>query len=155
MLQFLQSFHHGETLSQLTKHGSSWEMSTIGHPLSDLSNLLSPYCFAEAGPNSALSSRTNPAFESSAQTPGLPSRSQCVEWYADVAGWDPRAEVDWGDAFACFRNGVIMQGIAARYALRQASSEKAKEIGDLMGPYGEFTWGLIERWRDRQMRAKL
>ena len=50
-----------------------------------------------------------------------------------------------------------MQGIAARYALRQASSEKAKEIGDLMGPYGEFTWALIQRWKDREARptAKL
>lgn len=51
-----------------------------------------------------------------------------------------------------------MQGIAARYALRQASSEKAKEIGDLMEPYGEFTWGLIEKWKDgegKPKRAKL
>ena len=125
-------------------------MSTIGHPLSDLSNLLTPYCFAENPPKTALFSRTNPAFYPTAQTAGLPSRSQCVKWYADVAGWDPRASIDWGDTFASFRNGVIMQGIAARYALRQASSEKAKEIGDLMGPYGEFTWALIQRWKDRE-----
>ena len=129
-------------------------MSTIGHPLSDLSNLLSPYTFAENPPTSALSARTNQAFFSSSQTPGLPLRSQCVQWYAEVAGWDPAPEVDWGDAFATFRNGVIMQGIAARYALRQASSEKAKEIGDLMGPYGDFAWGLIEEWKSKQARVK-
>lgn len=62
--------------------------------------------------------------------------------------------MDWGDTFATFRNGVIMQGIAARYALRQASSEKAKEIGDLMGPYGDFSWGLIERWKGKKAKAK-
>ncbi len=129
-------------------------MSTIGHPLSDLCNLLTPYCFAENPPNSALSSRTNAAFYPSARAPGLPSRAQCVRWYADVAGWDPRAWVDWGDTFACFRNGVIMQGIAARYALRQASSAKAKEIGALMGPYGEFTWALIQRWKEKENEAK-
>lgn len=138
---------------------TSWEMSTVGHPLSDLSNLLSPYCFAESPPDSALSSRTNPAFKLGEETPGLPQRFQCLKWYADVAHWDPVAEIDWGDAFAFFRNSVIMQGIAARYALRQASSAKAKEIGDLMGPYGDFTWGLIERWEERQSgkntRAKL
>lgn len=64
----------------------------------------------------------------------------------------------WGDTFACFRNGVIMQGIAARYALRQASSEKAKEIGDLMGEYGDFTWALIQQWREKnetRRRARL
>ena len=134
-------------------------MSTIGHPLSDLSNLLTPYCFAENPPDSALSTRINPAFYPSADIPGLPPRAQCVKWYADIAGWNPRAELAWGDTFANFRNGVIMQGIAARHALRQASSEKAKEIGELMGPYGEFTWGLIERWKDRESkgggRAKL
>lgn len=134
-----------------------WEMSTIGHPLSDLSNLLSPYSFADNPPNDALSVRTNLAFRPSARTPGLPSRSQCVQWYTEVAGWDPSSEVDWGDAFAAFRNGVIMQGIAARYAQRQASSEKAKEIGDLMVPYGEFSWGLIERWKKKAAKnqAKL
>ncbi|KAL6715721.1 hypothetical protein ACLMJK_006682 [Lecanora helva] len=131
-----------------------WEMSTIGHPLSDLSNLLTPFCFAENPPDSALSSRTNPAFYPDARTAGLPSRAQCVKWYADVAGWDPQASVDWGDTFACFRNGVIMQGIAARYALRQASSEKAKEIGDLMGPYGEFTWILIQNWKKHEVKTK-
>ncbi len=129
-------------------------MSTIGHPLSDLSNLLSPYSFAKNPPSDALSARTNPAFSPSADTPGLPSRSQCVQWYNEVAGWDPSSEVDWGDAFAAFRNGVIMQGIAARYAQRQASSEKAKEIGDLMGPYGEFSWGLIERWKEKAAKTK-
>ena len=139
---------------QLLNTRYSWEMSTIGHPLSDLSNLLTPYCFAENPPSSALSSRTNAAFCPTAQTPGLPLRAQCIEWYADVAGWDPQASVDWGDTFACFRNGVIMQGIAARYALRQASSEKAKEIGDLMGPYGDFTWALVQRWKERRDREK-
>ena len=136
---------------------SSWEMSTVGHPLSDLSNLLTPYCFAVNPPNSALSKRTSPAFIPSAQTPGLPTRSHCIIWYSEVAGWDPTPEMDWGDAFATFRNSVVMQGIAARYALRQASSAQAHEIGGLMGPYGEFSWGLIERWKEKAARkgAKL
>ena len=132
-------------------------MSTIGHPLSDLSNLLSPYIFANNPPIDELAARTNPAFRPTTHTPGLPSRSQCVQWYTEVAGWDPSSEVDWGDAFATFRNGVIMQGIAARYAQRQASSEKANEIGHLMKPYGEFSWGLIKRWKEKAAKdtAKL
>ena len=140
----------------------SWEMSTIGHPLSDVSNLLSPYTFAVDPPNSAMSSRTNPAFSPSANTGGLPTRSQCVEWYREVVvaggaagdgggGWDPTPkELGWGDVFANFRNSVIMQGIAARYALRQASSAQAREIGGMMGPYGEFSWGLVERWKRKR-----
>ena len=129
-------------------------MSTIGHPLSDLSNLLSPYSFANLPSDDALSVRANPAFCPSANTPGLPSRSQCLRWYTEVGCWDPSSEVDWGDAFAAFRNSVIMQGIAARYAQRQASSEKAKEIGDSMGPFGEFSWSLIERWKEKAAKNK-
>ena len=124
---------------------NSWEMSTIGHPLSDLSNLLTPYTFAltPSPMTSPLRHRTNPAFYPSSQTPGLPTRAQCMEWYAETAGWDPQAESAWGDAFGCFRNSVIMQGIAARYAVRQASSAKAKEHGMEMGPFGEFAWRLV------------
>lgn len=134
----------------------SWEMSTIGHSLSDLSNLLGPYSFAVDPPNDTMSARTNPAFLPSAHTAGLPLRSRCVEWYKEIAGWDPAPELEWGDAFAAFRNSVIMQGIAARYALRQASSAQAKEIGGLMGPYGEFSWGLIARWwGEAQQRSRL
>ena len=123
---------------------SSWEMSTIGHPLSDLSILLSPFCFAGNAPSSVLQPITNSAYTPATLAPGLPSRRDCVTWYAEAAGWDPLEELDWGDAFATFRNAVIMQGIAARHAKRQASSERAKEIGDLMRPYGEFCFTLTE-----------
>ncbi|KAL8999461.1 MAG: hypothetical protein Q9169_001666 [Polycauliona sp. 2 TL-2023] len=122
-----------------------WEMSTIGHPLSDLSNLLSPFTFALQSPTQALSSRINTAFFPSAGTPGLPSRSECIELYAKIADWDPSPESGWGDAFGVFRNSVIMQGIAARYALRQASSARAKEYAVQMKPFGEFAWGLVEK----------
>ncbi|KAL8876140.1 MAG: hypothetical protein Q9198_005610, partial [Flavoplaca austrocitrina] len=121
-----------------------WEMSTIGHPLSDLSNLLSPFIIALQPPTQALSSRINEGFSPTAATPGLPSRSECIQWYAGVAGWDPSSESDWGDAFGVFRNSVIMQGIAARYALRQASSARAKEYALQMKPFGEFAWAKRE-----------
>lgn len=53
-----------------------------------------------------------------------------------------------------FRNGVIMQGIAARFALRQASSEKAHEHGKTMGPYGDFAWSLVAMLKEKDARAK-
>ena len=139
----------------------SWEMSTIGHPLSDLANLLSPYTFAVSLPtstSSALSNRVNAAFIPSAKTPGLPTRDECMTWYAETAGWDPRPEMAWGDAFGVFRNSVIMQGIAARYALRQASSAKAHEYALQMGPFGEFAWWLVGKCIEgvgRKEKAKL
>lgn len=72
----------------------------------------------------------------------------CIAWYAEAAGWDPAAENAWGDAFGVFKNSVIMQGIAARYAMRVASSAKAKEMGEQMGPFGEFAWSLVRKCRE-------
>ncbi|KAL9030266.1 MAG: hypothetical protein Q9196_001596 [Gyalolechia fulgens] len=54
-------------------------------------------------------------------------------------------ETGWGDAFGVFRNSAIMQGIAARYATRQASSARAGVYAAQMKPYGEFAWGLVDR----------
>lgn len=50
-----------------------------------------------------------------------------------------------------------MQGIAARYALRQATSEKAEEHGGRMGAYGDFAWALVATLnvKDAKTNAKL
>ncbi len=134
----------------------SWEMSTIGHPLSDLSNLLTPYATSANPHAKSMTSKSggnvyNDAFIANT-TPGLPAYSQCIAWYAEVVEEGPRKtgraqeleeELKWGNAFNVFKGAIIMQGIAARYAVRQASSEKAKEYGAMMGPMGEVTWDLV------------
>ncbi|KAH3940505.1 hypothetical protein HBH98_050940 [Parastagonospora nodorum] len=122
-----------------------WEMSTIGHPLSDINNLLSPYLTASSEKAKSIG-RAHTGFQPGA-TPGLPTREQLVEWYSEVAGWDPRPDFTWGDAFTTYRTAVIMQGIAARYALRQASSEQAKSYGQMMMPYAEIAWDLVQEYK--------
>lgn len=116
-------------------------MSTIGHPLSDLCNLLTPYLTSTS--SLALSIGRGSASFRPDVSPGLPTRAQCIAWYRDVAGWDPAEDIAWGDAFGIFRGSIIMQGIAARYAVRQASSAKARDYGAQMGPFGELAWGLV------------
>ncbi|CZS97567.1 hypothetical protein WAI453_008700 [Rhynchosporium graminicola] len=118
-----------------------WEMSTIGHPLSDLLNLLMPYYLVSA-PNL----RQLPAFADGA-TPGLPTRDEVVKWYAEVAGWDPSPDLSWGAAFGFFRASCIYQGIAARWAVRQASSAKAKENALARHPMSELAWEHVQRAR--------
>ena len=128
-----------------------WEMSTIGHPLSDLSNLLSPYTFA------AFPAMSNASFQAPRRLKGLPSREECMAWYAELAGWDPRPDSKWGDAFGVFRNSVIVQGIAARLALGQASSAQAKAHAVRLKPFGEFAWTLVQEAKadGRQQMSKL
>lgn len=157
------SFIHGDyKIDNLVFHKTQpyvigildWEMSTIGHPLSDLTNLLSPYLTASSA-KAASVGRAHVGFKPNA-TPGLPSREQLIKWYTDVSGWDPTSNMTWGDAFATYRNTIIMQGIAARYARRQASSAQAKDYGEMMGPYAEVAWDLVEEFRrGREGKAKL
>lgn len=132
---------------QMTRYSRSrsWEMSTIGHPLSDLSNLLSPYTLAASSSPSRLSSGTDVShFVPDALLEGIPTRAQLTEWYAEIAGWNPAVEGKWGDAFGAFRKSVIAQGIAARLALRQASSAQAQNHAVMMGPLGQHAWSLVE-----------
>ncbi|TVY82733.1 Acyl-CoA dehydrogenase family member [Lachnellula suecica] len=115
-----------------------WEMSTIGHPLSDLINLTTPY-YLKDSPVRAL-----PAFKEG-HTPGLPTLNELVKWYGEVAGWDPTPDLTWGIGFGFFRATCIYQGIAARYATRQASSAKAKTNAQARHPMGELAWKTVEK----------
>jgi aminoglycoside phosphotransferase (APT) family kinase protein len=114
-------------------------MSTIGHPLSDLINLTTPYYLKDA-----TQVRHLPSFKEGA-TPGLPTQEDLVKWYAEVAGWDPSPDLTWGIAFGFFRATCIYQGIAARYAVRQASSAKAKDNASQRHPMGELAWHHVSR----------
>lgn len=99
-----------------------WELSTLGHPLSDLCNLLAPYIFniaSDDGSAAAAAFYKGPDF-------GMLSRAEAIQVYEDAVGWKVEG-VAWGDAFGCVRNSVITQGITARNARGQASSERAGE----------------------------
>ncbi|KAJ3947873.1 uncharacterized protein N0V96_002109 [Colletotrichum fioriniae] len=129
-----------------------WEMSTVGHPLSDLCNFLHPY-FTASRAGSGL--YANDGFLPGA-TPGLPTIEEIVEWYTAEAaqapagspvggGWTPATELSWGAAFSLFRLAGVCQGIAARAAQGQASSEQAKRFAVTRGPLAEFAWELVGR----------
>jgi len=123
-----------------------WEMATIGHPLSDLCNLTAPFVNASVSPGA--SKLLSDVVE------GLPSREDCIRWYSEVAGWDPMPDLPWGDTFYMFRGSIIMQGIAARYALRQASSERASDYSKMMRPFAVSAWESVKRMKEEQ-KAKL
>ncbi|KAI1075203.1 phosphotransferase enzyme family protein [Whalleya microplaca] len=123
-----------------------WEMSTVGHPLSDLANMLNPFYTYRVKTND---SSDNKAFAPGV-TPGLPTPDAVLEWYSEVAGWDPRSEITWAMAFSVFRNSAICQGIAARYATRQASSAQAKQYAAAFRPLGELAWQLIEEEKAKE-----
>jgi len=125
-----------------------WEMATIGHPLSDVTNLLMPFTTASSGRAREVG-RANPSFAPGA-TPGLPSKEECIAWYQSTVGFEVLdTELTWADAFSIYRGSIIMQGIAARYAQRQASSEKAGDYAVQMKPYAEMGWEFIQELKGK------
>ena len=137
-------------------------MSTIGHPLSDISNLLTPYFTARLDPSRSVN--VHPGFLPRA-TRGLPTPDEITSLYFSVveqpapssspssslttatSGTDRKRELQWAQAFNIFRLSAICQGIAARQAGRQASSEQARRFGDARGPLAEFAWELVQSAR--------
>jgi hypothetical protein len=65
----------------------------------------------------------------------------------------PQAHSPYGAICAAYVCAVIMQGIAARYALRQASGKTAQTYAAQMAPYGEWAWGMVEDLKREKERA--
>ena len=57
-------------------------------------------------------------------------------------------------AFNIFRLAAVCQGIAARYAVRQASSAQAKSHAEARMPLGQVAWLLAQDAQDER-KAKL
>lgn len=118
---------------------NSWEMSTVGHPLSDVCNFLTSFYLADNVKTHYDTSGFLPG-----RTSGLPQPDQILAWYRETAGWDPVPELTWGMSFSIFKLSGVLQGIAARYAARQASSEMARSHAATRGAMAEFAWKLAQ-----------
>ncbi|KAJ5936833.1 hypothetical protein N7466_003283, partial [Penicillium verhagenii] len=95
----------------------NWKNATIGHPLSDIANLLQPWTIVQM--SSSAADQLSLPLRSAASTVGLPSISECLGWYDSMVGWNPQKEMMWADAFALFRMSVARQGINACSAARK------------------------------------
>ncbi|RMD44534.1 hypothetical protein DV735_g533, partial [Chaetothyriales sp. CBS 134920] len=122
-----------------------WEMATIGHPLSDFVNLVGPWTWAGVDEDGAIKSSS--AFDPG-RTPGLPSLDEVISWYVQESGYNVRQDLAWGNAFGGFRSAIIVQGIAARLALRQASGITAKVYANKLIPTGLWTWEQVKKLKD-------
>jgi aminoglycoside phosphotransferase (APT) family kinase protein len=112
-----------------------WELSTIGHPLSDVSTLLNPL--------SSTSMMRTPELAPGA-TPGMPTLQQCIDWYREYSGYDVERDLAWGRAFYAFKTACNMQGIAARYAARQANNAGAGEYLKNRHKHSADAWRTIQ-----------
>lgn len=106
-----------------------WELSTIGHPLADLTYHLA----SRRSPGGAFSELS----DGDLRELGIPTEQEYVDDYCACAGREGIPELDFYLAFHAFRSASIYQGIAARVKIGTAAGENASRIGDLVRPLAE------------------
>ncbi|KAL7746962.1 hypothetical protein RI367_007674 [Sorochytrium milnesiophthora] len=127
-----------------------WELSTLGHPLSDLANLMMPYY---AG--NVLSAGHILGFLGKEAEYGLPPPQALLERYAQRTS---RARIDewlFSVAFVYFKFATITQGIKARMYRGQASSANAKTMSGLFEPCAQIALEITKQADAEHSKSKL
>ncbi|GMU42945.1 MAG: phosphotransferase family protein [Xanthomonadales bacterium PRO6] len=102
-----------------------WELSTLGHPLSDLGY----FCMALRLPRNPVIPGLQ-GIDRAAQ--GLPSERRIVERYIALSGRDAFDDWPFILAFNFFRLAAIAQGVAKRAVQGNASSAQAAATGKMV-----------------------
>ncbi|GAB4204523.1 MAG: phosphotransferase [Sandaracinaceae bacterium] len=113
-----------------------WELSTLGHPLSDLAYLCMLYDVALPKVGGLLGvdfART-----------GIPTEAELLASYGRLTGHGERPE-DWAyfKAFGLFRLAAIAQGVYQRSLQGNASSDEAAMYGAAVGHLAQIACGLL------------
>lgn len=118
-----------------------WELSTIGHPLSDLAY----YCMAWHLPQGILRGIGGLDLRGS----GIPSEEEVIHTYCQLAGRRDEDSIHkhWPFYLACnlFRLSAILQGIGFRAEKGISSSATAMETARMARPVAELATHLISR----------
>ena len=119
-----------------------WELTTLGSPLADFANLTQPWSVDErtvAGTNLVgFKNPTNP------QDLAI-SREDMERAYCEILNYSyPIKELTFVRSWMLFRLAIIAQGIAARHARRQASSEQAHLYKEVFPVVGKLAIAVLE-----------
>ena len=115
-----------------------WELSTLGHPLADLSY----QCMGWRIPHDLW--RGIGGLDLAKL--GIPSEEQYVKWYGESTGRDAAGHWDFYMAYNLFRMASILHGIAQRAAEGTAAAEDAVETGRKAAPLADLGWEAAERY---------
>jgi len=111
-----------------------WELSTLGHPLGDLSyHLMDWYRPEGIDLRGTLRSRDLKAL-------GIPSMDEYVAKYAERAGLGTVTVLPFHRAFNLFRVAAILQGVAQRADSGNAASSNARAVAALVRPLAIAAW---------------
>lgn len=116
-----------------------WELSTLGHPLSDLAYCCIPYYL----PSNIDGVKGLVGLDLVKE--GIPSEQEFIKQYCQLTG---RTEIEnWPFyiAFSMFRLASILQGVYARALQGNASSSNALEVGARCAVLAITAWKLINK----------
>jgi aminoglycoside phosphotransferase (APT) family kinase protein len=111
-----------------------WELSTLGHPLSDLAYNCIPY---------HLSGDRLEGFQGADLAPGMPTEEAYLAAYCRRTHRPPIEHFDFYVAFSMFRLAAIAQGIMGRVLAGTANDPNAIERGRRARPMAETAWALV------------
>ncbi|CAJ0838076.1 14606_t:CDS:2, partial [Entrophospora sp. SA101] len=124
-----------------------WELSTIGHPLSDLANLLMQFYASENAVKPLIGLKDAPNLL-------IPSADELIyEYCIKTKRKFPIPNFEYAIVFSFFRLAVITQGIAACIAHKQASSSEAQNYARMFKPISLIALEIIEK--NNLLKSKL
>lgn len=112
-----------------------WELSTLGHPLSDLAYT----CMLYDVTLPKIGGLAGVDFDAS----GIPSEEELVESYCKLVGRDGVPDLAYYKAFSLFRLAAIAQGVYKRSIDGNASSPEASMFGAAVPHLATIACGLV------------
>ncbi|GJQ09435.1 hypothetical protein GpartN1_g1226.t1 [Galdieria partita] len=116
-----------------------WELSTIGNPFADLAYNCMMYRLSPTRSSFALSLE---ALASNREL-GIPNEKEYLSMYQSFR--DRGTIDDWNYylVFSLFRIAAILHGVYKRALIGNASSDRAKESGDIAKNISRIAWNLV------------
>lgn len=114
-----------------------WELSTLGHPLSDLAYCCMLYHIAIPGVGGLVGLDLEAA--------GIPDEAAFLESYRQRTGRDEIEDWVFFQAFSFFRLAAIAQGVYKRGLQGNASSADALNFGQAVAMLAKLALGLIRK----------
>lgn len=106
-----------------------WDMATTGDTLVDLGTLLNYWPDDSVAPDSDAAFVAVPG----SRNLGLPNRVEVVERYARRSTFD-LSDIEWYEAFGCWKTAVILQQLYARFVRRETTDPRMGLRGKAIPP---------------------
>jgi aminoglycoside phosphotransferase (APT) family kinase protein len=110
-----------------------WELSTLGNPLADFTNLLMQWV------NGSISTIGD------LEAHGIPTKDEYVAAYCRLTGREALPDLDWYFAYNIFRLAGIIQGIVGRVRDGTANSPQAAAMADRVPALADAAWVFAQR----------